>query len=388
VIIKAKPEDFKVQEIASLPLAKRGAFSVYLLEKRGWNTVDALREISKNSKVPSKLFSYGGKKDRHAWTSQFVAIEGPRIKDISSDQLTLTFQGYMDRPMGPDLIEGNRFEVIVRQLANTTAQEVLLQLKNVQAQGFPNYFDDQRFGSFDADQGFLAEKILLGHFNGAVKIYLTSIYSGDPKTEKERKSFFLQHWKDWKACASCAYTEFEKYAFEELKKGEKANLSVLNQVPKEDLSMCFSAFQSFLWNEVASKIIRQKACEELMQVKGVTGDYIFYKNVPSDQFDYLCSLTIPTAAHNSKMPDDFCAQIYMGILESRGVKTALFNKLKIRRAFFKATERSLVVFPSELAADVLEDEIYPGKMKVALKFVLPRGSYATMLIKRLFNASL
>ena len=345
-------------------------------------------EIFEISKVPSNSFSYGGKNDKHAATSQFIAIEGPRIKDINSDHLALIFQGYMDRPMGPDLIEGNRFEVVVRQLTSAAAQEVLLQLKNVQAQGFPNYFDDQRFGSFDADQGFLAEKILLGHFNGAVKIHLTSVYLGNPKAEKERRLFFLQHWKDWKVCASHAHTEFEKYAFEELKKGEKANLSVLNQVPKEELSMYFSAYQSFLWNELASKIVRQKAGEELVHVQGVTGDYIFYKNVPDNLFDYLRSLLIPTAAHNCQMPDDGCARIYTELLESRGVKTSLFNKLKIRRAFFKATQRPLVVFPSELGAEVSEDEIYPGKMKVTLKFVLPRGSYATMLIKCLLNGSL
>ena len=76
IIIKAQPEDFKVEEVAQLPLVKKGDFAVYRLEKRGWNTMDALREISKNSKIPSKFFSYGGKK-----TGMHIRLSSSQLKD-------------------------------------------------------------------------------------------------------------------------------------------------------------------------------------------------------------------------------------------------------------------------------------------------------------------
>lgn len=384
-IIKATPEDFKVKELATLPLAKEGAFSVYLLEKRGWNTIDALREISKASNVPSKFFSYGGKKDRHASTIQFIAIEGPRIKDFATDAMTLTFQGFMDRPMGPDLIEGNQFEIAVRQLDKKTAQAVLVNAQRIHDQGFPNYFDDQRFGSYDVQQGFLAEKILLGHLNGAVKIYMTSVYSGDPKAEQQRRLFFFENWKDWKACASRAHTEFEKFAFEELKKGEKAALAVLNQIPKEEMSLYFSAYQSFLWNQTASLVVQEIIGEKIERIQGAAGDYIFYQDIAGDVSRHLRTMIIPTAAHNTKMKDEISGRAYARILEERGVRTSMFNKLKVRRAFFKATDRPLIVFPSNFDANIGDDDLYPGKRKAVLKFILPRGSYATMLIKYLFH---
>lgn len=383
ITIKANPEDFKVEEIAQLPLVSRGSFNVYRLEKRGWNTIDALREISRNHNIPSKFISYGGKKDRHAHTVQFIAIEGPRIKDIHTEHLKLTFHGSMERPMGPDLIEGNRFEIAVRQLSEPKTVVALNRAEKVKQEGFVNYFDDQRFGSFDADQGFLAEKLLLGHFNGAVKIYLTSVYAGDPPAEKKRRTFFLEHWKDWKSCAARAETPFEKQAFADLAKGEKEALTVLNRIPQEELSMYFSAFQSFLWNEVARSVIKAKAARGATVVSGVTGDYIFYDEVSSQDFAYLKTLSIPTAAHNTKMPDGFSAEIYAGLLKSRSIEKPMFNKIKIRRAFFKANDRPLIVVPSDLQLDIREDELYVGKKKAVLKFTLPRGSYATMLIKRL-----
>jgi tRNA pseudouridine13 synthase len=382
--IKTTPEDFKVKEIARLPLQKKGSFAVYLLEKRGWNTIDAINAVAEALKIPFKYFSYGGKKDRHAYTSQFIALEGPKPREFVHDDIVLTFQGFMDRPMGPDLIDGNQFQLTVRKLSLEDAQAVVRECEEVKVSGFPNYFDDQRFGSYDPIQGFLAEKILVGHFNGAAKIAMTSVYSENSKEDRLRKDFFAEHWKDWGACASKAVTDFERDAFETLKKGEKGCLSVLNALPREELSMCFSAYQSFLWNETARAVIKEKADASLTAVPGDAGEYLFYSKLSQDVLLYLEPLNIPTPAHNAKMPDDLTQGIYAKVLESRGVKKPMFNKMKIRRAFFKANDRALIVRPRDLAAQAIEDDRNSGQYKVVLTFTLPRGSYATMLIKRLF----
>ena len=66
--LKARPEDFVVEEDADLPFRKDGNFCVYLLKKRGWNTVDVLKNIAKKLSLPYADFSYGGKKDKYALT--------------------------------------------------------------------------------------------------------------------------------------------------------------------------------------------------------------------------------------------------------------------------------------------------------------------------------
>ncbi|MBL8013859.1 MAG: tRNA pseudouridine(13) synthase TruD, partial [Candidatus Omnitrophica bacterium] len=323
-VIKARPEDFIVKEEAAVTYTARGLYSFYYLEKRGFNTVDAIREISKATKIPSYLFSYGGKKDRHAYTRQLISIEGGRLKDISLENLSLKFCGYSDRPMGPDLIIGNHFEVTVRSLESPILNQMVKRIELAKTQGFVNYFDDQRFGSFDQLQGFLAEKILLGHFNGALKIYLTSIYSGDPKAEKERRSFFHEHWKNWDACHTRAHNAFETFAFNELKKGEKAFITVLNKIPQEELSMYFSAYQSFLWNETAGQLLKQLVNQNLASVKGVVGEYIFYRELSPSILNTVKSMVIPTAAHNTRMSDPVSTKIYTKLLESRGLKSSFF----------------------------------------------------------------
>ncbi|MEK7828364.1 MAG: tRNA pseudouridine(13) synthase TruD, partial [Deltaproteobacteria bacterium] len=73
--IKVKPEDFIVEEKADLKFHKGGEHRVYLLTKRGFNTVDLLLRLSKKLGIPFSNFSYGGKKDRHALTTQYITIK-------------------------------------------------------------------------------------------------------------------------------------------------------------------------------------------------------------------------------------------------------------------------------------------------------------------------
>jgi tRNA pseudouridine13 synthase len=64
----------------------------------------------------------------------------------------------------------------------------------------------------------------------------------------------------------------------------------------------------------------------------------------------------------------------------------MFNIRKIRQAFFTGVERKTVVIPESLSIEHSDDEIYIGKKKLVLKFILPRGSFGTMFIKRLFSS--
>ena len=79
VKIKVLPEDFQVTERLDLPLsAVPGAYSIYRLRKREWNTRDAISAAARANGVPLTAIGYGGKKDRHALTEvvQVPTIHG------------------------------------------------------------------------------------------------------------------------------------------------------------------------------------------------------------------------------------------------------------------------------------------------------------------------
>jgi tRNA pseudouridine13 synthase len=379
--IKVTPQDFIIEEAATLPLVKKGPFAVYQLSKENWNTVELLHELSRKSDLPYGAFAYGGRKDRHSQSVQYITIKSPRRLEIKEKDHSLKFIGLMQRPMGPDLIEENRFKVTVRKLGPGDIKRCVSEIGVVNAIGFPNYFDDQRFGSFDSRQGFFAQKVLKEQFNGALKIYLTSINPKDSREEKERKGFFFEHWKDWAACLSWAKTIREREAFALLANKPAGFIDVLKKISREELSSYYSSFQAYLWNEILRRIIAPAIEEPYKTYPGVAGDYVFYTQ--PDQ--YLEDLILPLPGSKAKMGDKHSEETYHQVLADNGISQPVFNKLKLRQAFFKSLDRRARILPGGLAFTVLDDEIYTGKKKLFLKFSLPRGSYATMLIKRIFS---
>jgi tRNA pseudouridine13 synthase len=385
--IKSLTEDFIVEEIACLPLVKNGMFGVYLLEKKGWNTSGVLLRVSEELNIPFKYFSYGGKKDRYSSSSQYITVKGKRIPDLKHPDYSLVFRGFMDRPMGPDLIQENKFQVVVRGLRESAVRKAHSALVSVKASGYPNYFDDQRFGSVDLRQGFFAEKILKKHFNGALKIYLTSIYKSESNREKQKKEFLFANWGDWRVCQKGASGGFERKVFDSLVKNPKDFLPLLNQLSRERLSMYFGAYQAHIWNEVLRRVIKKVTVLPLSNYSGVSGDYIFYRDPEEDIRIYLKDLGIPTIAAKFDTSDKLCGVIYDSVMEENGVKKSMFNAIKIRKVYFKSVLRKAVVFPCDVVLAPDNDELNKGMKKLILGFRLPRGSYATMFLKRLFAAS-
>ncbi|MCF6158566.1 MAG: tRNA pseudouridine(13) synthase TruD [wastewater metagenome] len=408
---KVKPEDFIVEEVAEIPINKTGDFCVYLLWKRGQNTTEVLKKLSKQSGIPLSCFSYGGRKDKYASTSQYITIarnslrQLPRnhpwspfkkeetgkirrplfTKEEREENHSLEFIGFTDREMGPDLIKGNIFQITVRNLTRADIQYALSEIDRVKQDGYPNYFDDQRFGSFDSRQGFIAEKILKKHYNGALKIYFTRFHPADRKKEKEHKKFLFENWGNWQACIKEAGNTLEKEAFKYLEKNPKGFILVIQRIPPEELLLFFSVYQSHLWNEVLKRIIVTIGKDYLRVCKGIAGDYLFYEHLDDKHIEYLRNLSFPTPASNVRMPDTLTETVYSNVLKDYELKSSFFNIRKIRQAFFKGTERKAVVTPEDLVTDSADDEIYSNKKKLILKFFLPRGSFGTMFIKRLFS---
>ncbi len=383
-VVKAKPEDFVVEEQADLPLSKHGEYAVYRLVKTDRNTDEVMQSYARHAGVLARDCAYGGRKDKHGITSQYVTIRSRNICPVENKFYTLRFVGFMDRPMGPDLIDGNAFTVIVRKLSRQDVTHAYQEIACIKQCGFANYFDDQRFGSFDKKQGFLAEKILKKEFNGALKIYLTSVRAQDRRSEKERKSFFFERWRDWEACSNRAETDFEKKAFLYLKGHPNGFLALLQEIPRHELSIYFSAFQSFLWNEIERRYMLQQDVP-LLRHEGAVGEYMFYRHVPVSHLQQLQETVIPMPGSKAVMPGEPIDSLYQSVLAQHKITKGLFNGQKVRTVYCKSFPRAAVVMPRDLVLSEHEDDMYAGAMKLSLSFFLARGAFATMLIKRIFS---
>ena len=75
------------------------------------------------------------------------------------------------------------------------------------------------------------------------------------------------------------------------------------------------------------------------------------------------------------------------VLNEEGLTLATLKIKGMQKPFFSKGDRAGCVRPANLAHEPGPDELNAGKRKLTLKFDLPRGSYATMLVKRITSCS-
>lgn len=380
-MIKARPEDFIVEERADLPLVSQGRFAVYRLHKSHWNTTDLIRFLARQFGLPPARFAYGGKKDKHGQTAQFITIEDPGDRSVTGKDFRLVSVGRMERPMGPDLIRANEFAITIRDVADL---EVLVSAcEKMRTEGFPNWFDDQRFRSYDPERGFFAEKILRRHWNGALQVFFTSITPDLSGRERARRLELFRLWRDWKACRAIAESALEREIFAVLRDRPTEFGEALHRIPEEETAMQYAVFQAHLWNELLRKIFRARGLAAF-EISGREGPYQYWREVPAAERTALGALLLPTAAVKMDFPDRESETYYEELLAEKSLTRADFRTRELRRVRFKSFLRPAVVVPGGFRINETGmDELHRGRKKIVLQFELPRGSYATILVKRL-----
>jgi len=77
--------------------------------------------------------------------------------------------------------------------------------------------------------------------------------------------------------------------------------------------------------------------------------------------------------------------IYDQVLAAEGIEMRQLRVKYPRDSFFSKGERTAVVRPADFECDTDDDALYSGKKRLSLRFGLPRGAYATILLKRLIG---
>ena len=114
--VKQLPEDFQVEELTVAQAGATGEFAFYRLEKTGWTTPDALAAIRRRWQIEVRRMSYGGLKDRHAATTQFLPIfRGPR-RNLNHERIAVSYLGQRPQPYSATDIVANRFRIVLRAL--------------------------------------------------------------------------------------------------------------------------------------------------------------------------------------------------------------------------------------------------------------------------------
>ena len=143
-----------------------------------------------------------------------------------------------------------------------------------------------------------------------------------------------------------------------------------------------SAYQSWLWNRTLAAIVRK--LPDTYEVEYAAGKHVFYRTIDPKSHDRLAELAIPLITPSEKFEGEI-AEITSAILQEEKVEQRQFRLKKLAKTFFGKGRRDALMAPGGLAASTADDELNRGRRKMTLSFELPKGSYATVLLKRLFH---
>lgn len=380
--IKEKIEDFVVSEIVDLVPEGKGNYAFYLLKKYDISSWDAIGKIAKKFRISMNEIGYGGLKDKKALAHQFITIkEGPK-KDLKEKNFELIYLGQTSRPLSKDLLLGNRFEIVVREV-EIREEDLKKEIELIKLFGLANYFDEQRFGSVKSSKEFAVKEVIRGNFERALYLMLVEGSAVDIERTRKLRECLKKNWKNPEKCKDLAQIPWEKNLIEFLsqhKPSKRTFKRALNLVDKEYLFFLGNAYQSYLWNEILKELL-MKMDLKLYKVSYLLGEFYFYKEVPEEPWEKLKSLKLPLPAPKLKLEtlNAFnLKEIYSKVLQKEGISELKNFRTFIKGLIFKTYPRPAVVFPEELSYEKLNEKTYK------LKFFLEKGSYATLVIKRLF----
>jgi tRNA pseudouridine13 synthase len=212
--IKQKPEDFIVREISIVRPEQQGRYTYFLLKKKSYNTVRAIDHIAKVLRINPKKIGFAGNKDKIAITEQMCSVlagNKDRLEKVKLPDIEITYLGKGNEPISLGDLEGNEFEIIVRNIDSKP------ETKNK----FINYFGEQRFGKINVPIG---KAIVKKDFKEAVNLLLSN------KGPEEIKVRDYNH------------------------KNPTNYVGSLKVLPSKLLKLYIHSYQSWIWNKVVEKI--------------------------------------------------------------------------------------------------------------------------------------
>jgi tRNA pseudouridine13 synthase len=378
---------------------------VFSLTKTSMTTPDALGHFGKALGARGAAVDYAGLKDKHAQTRQHVSFraDGEPPPDISGHNWSATLLGWSAEPMAAPVIEGNRFTIVIRGIAKETSQEMdrraalLAEAGEAAGPGQPrrlviaNYFGAQRFGSARHGKGFVAIHLMRGEFEQALRLAIGTPARKDMGKTREFTRMLAAKWGEWAQLAGGLPRCPERKAIEllasrtqESRATEADFREAFGALPYFQQTMVVEAFQSELWNRTAHGVIAG-SCVDPPPLKSDDqfGEMLFPAVASIRQG--IRALQLPLLAPGVPLTDPWRASAAAALAE-HGLELADLRIPGVRRPYFGSADRSLFVEARDFLLTPAEPDEFsstPARRKRVARFTLPRGAYATVVLRAL-----
>ncbi|MCX8058408.1 MAG: tRNA pseudouridine(13) synthase TruD [Spirochaetes bacterium] len=497
--IKCKNEDFIVNEILDINNIEKIKFiindnKVYINNnnKTDYNNYffiiiknkksyiehfELINEISELFKIKEHQIYFCGIKDKYSNSTQIFSIKTNleelnknnylvdfiKKREIVLPKLKLSFLCLSKENIGNENLIKNNFSIVVRDIIENQKECIQKNIEEIILYGLPNYFDEQRFGSFKKINGIPGKYFFQRNYEKFLVTFLEP-YENEKKELKEIKHFILNNWREWNQILNKLEIFLEQIKKEYYKNKRNKNIlkKILDEakflyriisyiksfnsspsffkctkfISKNLIILLLNSYQSILFNSLLNNFLyflninydltiqKYEKLNKLTSLNFLTNlnanFFYFYKfknnNYSYEFFNILKNLKLPLIGYDvneklkthkielEKLIDnysftddnkyflvDFISKSF-NFIENNVNQLLKKEKLELSKMKVKsklnmdiATKmRNIIVFPENLTYKFENDEIYKNKLKLILNFNLPKGSYATILIKRIF----
>ncbi len=395
-----------------------------VLKKTQKEHLTTLQMLSRSLRCRQGDIGFAGIKDMQAITYQFITLRSMgrhraeraiwhqlRSRDVELKILCSN----VDFVLNIGDLKGNQFEIMVRDLKRVKVDRVSppdvngrvtretfvecdkshidQMTERVMQHGFINFYGEQRVGApgTSTQVGVRAFEIgramLKKDFTGAIDLLMEGTRHNE--TDEARK--VRRAWKESNGNPSVTLKAFGKA---DIMPRERTILRGLNRYPDNPLEAIrflsynmrmfyINAYQSYIFNKVTSRRVK------LYGDKVVEGD--LYLDKDGDHRDnvkvvqgnekppiVISQVVLPLPGYNVQYPTNETGEFYGELLATDGIK---FEKNAVAEATANGSYRKLIVRPAKLSVEAESSDSSCETMK--LSFQLPKGSYATMLLREL-----
>jgi tRNA pseudouridine13 synthase len=333
------PRDFTVEEIPLYEASGEGEHLMIRVRKKGLSTFELLDLLSGRLGIPKRQIGYAGLKDKYALTTQYLtlpasyrtvleAFDHPQVKILSTER--------HGNKLRIGHLKGNRFRLRFKKVLGVQKEKIDRVLEWVEAYGMPNYFGMQRFG-VEGDNWVQGRDLV----EGKLKM-----------RDRKMREFLIGSWQsrlfnDWLGRRIALSRLLDEFAEGEVERIESLPAGTLEGAKKQPH---------------------------------------FFRILRGDVMMHYPYGRIFTAVDLHAEAEKFAAKdrAPTGLLSGRKVRRAEGAARILEEPFDdpKITEqgsrRYAWVFPEEI-----HTRYVPEKAHYELSFILPRGSYATVLVAML-----
>lgn len=403
--LKQKAEDFIVEEL-SIPPAKveNGEYTIALVRARNWETNRLVRQLARSLRISRKRIGFAGTKDKRAISTQLLSFHIPneKVTDLKISEVEILNLWSSNKGLELGNLLGNKFKIRVTSI-ESSARQTKKTVESIRKRildfgGFPNFFGVQRFGGIRPITHIIGKYIIYGKFKEAVLAYVANPIEGEDEEAYEARRV-LSQTEDY-AEALKRYPDklsFEKALLNHLVQNPNDYVGALKKLPKNLLMMFVHAYQAYLFN----KILSRRLMNDLPINEPIIGDLI----LPIDKnrlpnHDVWIPVTMDNLSKirtkvkegkafvsglifgsNSEFAKGMQGEIEQDIIRAEEITPKNFIIPKIPEISSKGNRR-------ELLAPLKKLDYKSSRNSVVFEFQLPKGCYATCLLREFMKSNM